>query len=550
MARDEQQQQEGSPAESERSSEQKVSVGPSSVRRAVLHAPREWLQAFAPFAVENLADATYLITKNARFVYVNSAACQMLGYSEAEMLGMSVFDIHPGLTPESWYTVWEATRKVQHKAFETEHRHKDGHIVPIELLANTVVVDGVEYSCTFTRDISERRRLEARMRQAEKLEAIGQLAGGVAHDFNNQLAGIMGCADLLRARLTDDPDLVELTDSILTAVRRSASLTQQLLAFARQGKCQSIAVDLCQTVDEVVKLLKRSVDKRIVLRTFRTAERCATAGDPNQLQNAVLNLAINSRDAMAEGGELSISTGTVEMGLDDPLVNTWEIEPGPYITVTVADTGTGMSPEVEQRMFDPFFTTKALGRGTGMGLAAVYGTVKNHHGAIRVRTAPGQGTAITLYLPSLAEAVPPSRPAEVSQLLPEIGARVLLVEDEPFVRDATARMLKRLGCTVTVALTGVEAIQLYSEGPEQIDVVLLDLMMPEMNGRDIFTALFRINPALVAILISGYGLGGEVRAILEAGAKGFLQKPYSVAELARKLAESLPNFRQKVSPAR
>ena len=492
---------------------------------------------FAPFAVETLADSAFLISKEGRVVYANEAAARQLGYSREEMIGMSMAQIDPGITQDTWDAAWALAAQYRKQTFETNHRTKDGRVFPVEVLASHLEIDGVAYSCSFARDITERRQIERRIRQAEKMEAIGHLAGGIAHDFNNQLAGIVGYADILLEELRDRPDLERLAEGILTAARRSSSLTSQLLAFSRQGKYLSTPVDLHPILDEVVHMMERTIDKRIRISTRYGAERAVTTGDPTQLQNAVLNLAINARDAMPEGGEMTLATALVTLDEAECARNPSRLVPGRYVRVSVIDTGTGMDAQTQDRLFEPFFTTKERGRGTGMGLAAVYGTVKNHRGAIQVCSELGRGTEMRLYLPltpdsPAADENPPGRSGQVS-----MRTRVLLVEDEEHVGAIVSEMLERLGCGVRIASNGREAIEIFRRSFHEIDVVLLDLVMPTMSGKDTFIRLRAIDPSVKAIIVSGHSLDGEVQSVLDLGAKGFIQKPFRSAALASEIAQ-------------
>ncbi|MDY0000638.1 MAG: PAS domain S-box protein, partial [Polyangia bacterium] len=294
------------------------------------------------------------------------------------------------------------------------------------------------------RDITERRAMEERLRKSERLQAIGQLAGGVSHDFNNQLGGILGLAELLRDELKDRADLRPLTESILSSVERAANLTSQLLAFARRGKYRSEPVCVHDLLTEIKTLLGRSMDKRIRIALRAKAEHSVVLGDPSQLQSALLNLALNARDAMPEGGELGFETAVVSLDSDYCASHADQIKPGVFLMVCVSDTGLGMDEQTRSRMFEPFFTTKS--KGLGMGLAAVYGTVRNHLGTINVYSEPGRGTAVKLYLPLLGEADAAEPRAEREpELEPSSGGRILLVDDEPLILNATTAMLKRLG---------------------------------------------------------------------------------------------------------
>jgi nitrogen-specific signal transduction histidine kinase/CheY-like chemotaxis protein len=411
--------------------------------------------------------------------------------------------------------------------------------MPVEILANYVEIDGKQYSCSFTRDITRRREMEARMRQSEKMEAIGQLAGGVAHDFNNQLGGILGYADLLRIECADRPQLARYAEAIIATAKRSSSLNAQLLAFARQGKYLAIPVDLNKLVDEIALMLERSLNKNIMTVKILTNERAFTTGDPAQLQNALLNLAINARDAMPGGGKLIISTAVATLNEGYCSQSALSVKSGRYVKIRVADTGIGMSEDVRKRIFEPFFTTKEKGKGTGMGLASVYGTVKKHKGAIDVESRPGRGTEMTVYLPLTENAIEVETIGTSESRKPSPGARVLLIEDEEVVRKAVEQMLTMLGCRVTAVTNGNDAIALYKDSFRGYDVVFLDLIMPGMDGKETYRRLRAINPGIIAITVSGYSVDGDVEEMLKDGVKDFLQKPFGSTELSETLARVL-----------
>jgi PAS domain S-box-containing protein len=497
------------------------------------------LSEFAPFAVENLSDGAFLIAKDASILYVNHAACAQLGYTEDELIGMTIFDINPHLTRAIWDSVWGVTVTDKFQAIETEHQTKDGRMVPFEVLANYFEIGGVQFSCTFTRDITKRKEMESRIRQAEKMEAIGQLAGGIAHDFNNQLSGILGFASLLKNDLVDKPEQKRFAEGIIAAGQRSAELTAQLLAFSRQGNYLSIPVNVHALIDETVNILTRSIDKNIKITTHYGAAQPVVTGDPTQLENAFLNLAINARDAMPSGGELLFSTDMVELDNQYCAHSLFKIRPGPYVQIRVVDTGVGMSDDTLKRIFEPFFTTKQKGKGTGMGLASVYGTIKTHKGAIDVFSQPGKGTEFVLYFLPADFSQQFAGKTDASEVPQRISASVLLADDEPLVRDSLKTMLEWLGCRVATAENGAEAVSLYKRSFRDIDIVILDLIMPEMGGKEAFLKMREINPGIKAIVSSGYSLQGEIQDILHAGARGFIQKPFEVRELAQKLSALL-----------
>jgi len=488
--------------------------------------------------MDNVQDAVYWVEEDARISYVNDAACRLTGYDRDELVGMFVTELNPDIPEEAWPQVWSSLKAAGKRTFETRHRTKDGLAFPVEVSANFLQYRGKEYSCAFVRDITARQQLETRLRQAEKMEALGQLAGGIAHDFNNQLMGIMGYADVLHRRLANEPTLAGLADAIRDLVRRAADLTSQLLAFSRKGVYVARPVDLHRVVGDVTHMLAHSLDKKIRLRPQLEAREPFTLGDASQLQSAILNLALNARDAMPDGGTLVISPSNVH--LDDSVASDrlFPAAAGEYVRLTVSDTGTGMEPETRRRAFEPFFTTKAMGKGTGLGLAAVYGTVRSHRGTLGIRSHPRRGTEVEVFLPVTheRESLSSDREALESRLA---QIRVLLVEDEEALRDVTRQMLEDVGCTVTAFGDGAQALHHFAKAPDDFDVVILDMVMPLMNGRETLRAMRSIRPDVRALIASGYSLEGETRATLEEGARGFVQKPYDSATLARKILEVL-----------
>jgi CheY-like chemotaxis protein len=317
---------------------------------------------------------------------------------------------------------------------------------------------------------------------------------------------------------------------------RAADLTAKLLAFARRGKSLSVAVDLHALIREVMLLLERSIDPRVTLKAELDAASPVTLGDPTQLQNALLNLGLNARDAMPNGGTMTFQTDMVtrEGSIRDV---GWDAEPGRHVRVEVSDTGTGMDMNTLRKLFEPFFTTKP--QGTGMGLAAVYGTVKAHRGTIDVDSIPGEGTTFTLYLPHHSgEPVPDSRP-RTSAPEGKLNAHVLVAEDEPAVASVVSGMLEHLGCRVTVCSDGEQALTAYGAAPDAFDLVLLDMTMPRVSGSDTFARIRTINPDAVVVLASGYAADAGAQRLLDGGAAGFLRKPFRVGDLSRVLEQAL-----------
>ncbi len=386
-------------------------------------------------------------------------------------------------------------------------------------------------------DITDHKQMEDRLHQAEKMDAIGKLAGGVAHDFNNQLGGIMGLGELLCNRLTD-PQLRDYALSIVTAATRASDITSKLLAFARKGQYQYTVVDIHSIILEVVGILSHSIDKRIKIETVLDAAPSTTMGDPSQLQSALLNLAINSRDAMPEGGMLIFTTKTEFLDYQFCISRPYEIHPGSYVCISVKDTGCGIAKDKIERIFEPFFTTKMVGKGTGMGLAAVYGTIKMHKGAINVQSELGKGATFNVYLPlSSRDVCNIAAPAPITYA--SSPSKILVVDDEEVIRKVAESILNELGYRTICCDDGKSAVKFYQEHWQEIDLVLLDMVMPEMNGPETFAAIKKINPQVSVIISSGYSLNGVAQAMLNDGVCGFIQKPFRRLQLSSCVFEAL-----------
>jgi two-component system, cell cycle sensor histidine kinase and response regulator CckA len=377
----------------------------------------------------------------------------------------------------------------------------------------------------------EQRRAEEARRQSHKLEAVGLLAGGVAHDFNNLLVGILGYAEVVAAEAAPGSVNEEAARTISQAARRGAELTRQLLAFARLGNSRRVAVDVHAVILEVTTLLAHTLEKSIRLERRLDAPQHAVLGDPGQLEQVILNLAVNARDAMPAGGTLTLAT-TVE-DLDEASVARG-LSPGRYVVLSVTDTGVGIPRENLERVFEPFFTTKGEGRGTGLGLSTVYGIVQGHGGAVRVYSEEGAGSRFTVYLPVAADAAMPARKAAME--LPRGTGCVLIVDDEEMVRRTAERILTTLGFAPVTVAGGQEALDWLATQRQLPAAVLLDLAMPGMDGFTSFRQMRARHPELRIVISSGFARDGRAQELLDEGAKEFVQKPYGTAELARAVA--------------
>lgn len=473
------------------------------------------------------------------FRQINPAWTTSLGWSQSELLRSPwITFVHPDDREATEAAGRRLLAGTPVSGFENRYRCKDGSFRTLAWNSFSLVEEQRIFAVV--RDLTEVRRTDERLHHADKMNAIGQLAGGVAHDFNNQLGAIMGYAEMLLRRV-DDPDQRRYTERIITAVRRSSDLTGKLLAFARKGQYLNVPVDVHVIIAETVDILSRSVDRRIRIEQILTARSAVVSGDPSQLQNALLNLGLNARDAMPEGGLLRYVTDEVQLSREDLVRLGFEqggCSAGSYLSLQVADTGCGMDESVQAHLFEPFFTTKDPGRGTGMGLAAVYGTVRNHHGAISVHSEAGHGTVFHLLLP-LSET--PRRPSSgESRMMAAIRRlRVLVVDDEPTMREILAELLREDGHEVVIAADGRAAVELYRQQHGSLDLVILDMVMPGMNGRDSFRAMREINPRIRALLASGYSIDGEAQTILQDGVRGFIQKPFNHRDLVRSITEAM-----------
>jgi len=381
----------------------------------------------------------------------------------------------------------------------------------------------------------EQMDLESRLRQHEKLEALGRLAGGIAHDFNNMLTGILGYAELLKGNESLDPQTLQHAEMISTSAKRMASLTQKLLAFARKGKYSVQTLAVHDIIDEAVSVLERGIeDKNINLIRKFNADNCCIEGDEGLVYNALLNLGLNARDAMPNGGGITFETRNVNVTNSH---NHLGLAVGNHLVITVRDSGIGMSEETRRKAFEPFFTTKGVGKGIGLGLASVYGTVKSHHGQVEIRSKVGKGTVVEIYLPvsdkireKIEEA--PKEPVQGH-------GTVLVVDDESIVRGVVANLLDISGYDVRQCSNGAEAIEFYAKNWQGIDLVMIDMKMPGLDGKACFRELRKINPSIKAMLMTGYSLDEDAKASMDEGMVDYIPKPFEIETLVRTIQKHI-----------
>ncbi len=473
-----------------------------------------------------------------RFMAVNDAAIRLYGYSMDEFRDMTIEDILPAEQVPALLPEIRGSRPALNRSGEWKHRRKDGTVLDVEVSSHTLVFADRDAALVLALDVTSRRQLEAQLRQAQKMEAVGQLAGGVAHDFNNLLTAIMGYGQLIQVRLAPDDPAIHDSGEILKAAERAASLTRQLLAFSRRQLLEPRVLDLNAVITGLDKMLRRLIGEDIDLVTAPTSELGMVRADPGQIEQVLMNLVVNARDAMPHGGRLTIETANVTLGEDYARAHV-DVKPGRHVMLAVSDTGVGMSPETRARIFEPFFTTKETGKGTGLGLSTVHGIVRQSEGHIEVYTEPGHGTTFKICLPRVEGAVEPAD-ARQDALERVAGTEtILVVEDEESIRGVIRASLEVYGYRVLEAADGSEGITICERREQRIDLLMADVVMPLMGGPELVRRIGMVRPDLPVLLISGYTDRALTHQGLRESETAFLQKPFTPEALARKVREIL-----------
>jgi PAS domain S-box-containing protein len=496
----------------------------------------EVARAISQRVFETSQDLILVTDREGNLVRVSPSSEMILGYRREEMEGRSAVQfIHPDDLPPTRNEMREARRSGRTRSFDCRYIHRDGHAVT---LAWTGSWSAPEQQHFFIgRDMTERLAAEERRRRSQRLEAVGQLTGGIAHDFNNLLTVVIGNLDLLELRLRSDPAAAELAANALKASLRGAELTRQLLAFARRQALDARAFDLNERVVGTMGLLRRTLGEAIEIATNLDPELWPAFADPAQLESALVNLAINARDAMPDGGRLTIETANRVLDADYSRLNV-DVQPGAYVVLSVSDTGTGMAPDVLARAFEPFFTTKPVGQGTGLGLSMVYGFARQSHGHVKIYSEPGHGTTVSLYLPRSKDAVVAESVAPTGLPIARPGERILVVEDNSAVRAMALQQIRDLGYEVVEANDGPAALAVLDKG-ERFDLLFTDIIMPGgLSGGDLARAARARDPSIKVLLTSGFADG--MRSGLRADEfRHLLNKPYRQSDLAEKLRQVL-----------
>ncbi len=491
-------------------------------------------------ALKNIDECLVVFDLNGKIMFVNEKFVNTYQYPKNEIVGRPFSDFHSSVNEE------QITREIIKKSIkggwhgELSGLKKNGDKLHLSFTTsvmndeneNPIVIIGIAV------DLTEKKQLEKQLYQAQKMEAIGQLAGGIAHDFNNLLTVIDGYSEHLLVRCNEKKIEHAYVRQIRKASERAGSLTQQLLAFSRRQLMQPKLIHLNDLVREMVTLLKRLIGEDVELSTLLNPDIGYVRADKNQLEQVVMNLALNARDAMTEGGQLSIETKRVM--LDQHYKNSHAgVNEGPYVMLAVSDTGVGMDKETQSRIFEPFFTTKEKGKGTGLGLATVYGIIKQSKGHIWVYSEPGRGTSFKIYLPAAKGNLKASNDGKKEQVLLKGDETVLVVEDEFMVRELVVNSLKQYGYSVLEASNGRQALELIKSNENAIQLVITDVVMPEVSGQKLVKALSEQYPDIKAIFMSGYSDHAVTNHGLIEERAFFIQKPFSPATLAQKVRDIL-----------
>jgi len=502
-------------------------------------------------AVEQAAEGIMITDATGKILYVNPAFERTSGYTRKAVAGKNPRLLKSGKQDTAFYQrMWEVLTHGRVWSGRLINKKKDGTLFEEEATISPIrnAAGKITNHVAVKRDVTREVALEAQLRQSQKMEAIGQLAGGIAHDFNNLLTGIHANAAQLLEGPLEPGETAECSQQILEAAERAATLTRQLLMFSRKQIIQPVNLDLNEVVAQTAKMLQRILGEDISLVPESTADLPFIKADGGMIEQILLNLAVNSRDAMPDGGKLVIATGT-EILDEKQAARQAGALPGHYVHLTITDTGCGIPPENLPRIFEPFFTTKEPGKGTGLGLATVYGIVRQHHGWITVSSEPGQGATFRIYFPAVTGKKAGKAAAPGISKLPRGSELILLVEDELTVRLPVSNMLQRFGYSVLPTESGVEALKVWQTNKDRIHLLLTDIVMPDgMTGYELARRLQAEKPQLRVIYTSGYSadLGGRHSLLIEG--VNFLQKPYApqqLAEILRHSLDSSPEHRQR-----
>jgi len=504
------------------------------------------------YLVNASPDIIYTLNHEGKFTFISGAVESLLGYKSEQLVGKHYASIVFEEDIDKAENVFNERRTGARATTNVELRLKcsENHNTPDSCLTVELKAMGMydrpvdqkdkKFIGTYgvARDVSNRKRLEAQLLQAQKMKAIGTLAGGIAHDFNNLLMGIEGRTSLMFLDIDSDHPHFAHVKGIEDMVARGAGLTKQLLGFARGGKYEVKPVDLNELIKKCSEMFGRT-KKEVRVHGKYQQEIWTVEVDRTQIEQVLLNFYVNAWQAMPGGGDLYIQTENARLEEGD--VRPFGAMTGNYVKVSVTDTGVGMDEETQRRIFEPFFTTKEMGRGTGLGLASSYGIIKNHGGIINVYSKKGKGATFNIYLPAADTLIGEQNPEEREKEIHEGHETVLLVDDEDVIIDIGQEMLTAAGYDVLLARGGKEAVEVYKKNKDKVDIIVLDMIMPDMGGGDVYDTLREINPDIKVLLSSGYSISGQATEILERGCNGFIQKPFNMSQLSQGIRKILDN---------
>ncbi len=487
--------------------------------------------------IHSSADAIVIYDMKGLCQYVSPSFTEIFGWRQAELEGKRVPFVPESEMATTMVIIDDLIKEgTMCHGYETKRLTKDGEVIDVSLSASRYNDHEGNPSgmLVVIRDISERKRLETQFWQAQKMKAIGTLAGGVAHDFNNLLMGIQGRVSLMLMGINSDHPFCGHLKEIEGYVRSAATLSKQLLGFARGGKYEVKPEDANKIVEKSADLFGRTRKEIRIHRKYQQNIQTVDM-DRRQIEQVLLNIYLNAWHAMPDGGDLYLCTETV--ALEEAYARPYDISPGRYVKISITDTGVGMDRATLRRIFEPFFTTKGMGRGSGLGLATAYGIIKNHGGAINVYSEKGHGTTFDLYLPTSGKQI--TKEKESAEALLKGDEVILLVDDEALIIETAKELLANLGYHVFVAASGKDAIAVYRENKEDVQLVILDMVMPDMGGGVVYDSLKEINPDVRVLLSSGYGLRGQAQEILDRGCNDFIQKPFDLIRMSQKIRRIL-----------
>lgn len=499
-------------------------------------------EAFLEAIIDNIPATVFVKdTRTLRFVLMNKTGEELLGYSRQEIRGKKVSDIFPeaeaALFTQGDKKVLEEKKMLDLPDVMLETQSNGGHILQTRIIPLLNDDGDPEYIIGIALDITQQRKLEAQSRQAQKMEALGTLAGGIAHDFNNILAAILGHTEMSLINVQPNSKLSSRLNKVMQAGQRAKELVNQVLTFSRQKKPEKKPIEVNSIVREALKLLRASIPSTIEFKQDIQETPAVVFCDPTQLHQVVMNLCTNAALAMEEtGGRLEIRLANIEVD-QDSIGQDLDLKPGPYVRLSVSDTGKGMDKNTIERIFEPYFTTQPEGKGTGLGLSVVHGIVKSLDGAIKVYSEPGKGTTFRLYFPLMETEI--QRNLKTKTRIPNGTEHILLVDDEHVVLELTKEILERLGYTVTSKNNGTDALKTFRENPDTFDLLITDLTMPEMTGKELGVHVSEIRPHFPIILCTGFNTDMTQEEEFHSGIRAFINKPIHMREIAEVIRKVL-----------